>query len=495
VVNPEVVTYTWIGLVLFILMCFVLGYIGGKKTRTLIDFTIGGARLGPFVLGVAFAATFFSAATFTGYVGWVYAWGFSAIWVFLAIFVASTFGILTFARKVREANIKQKSHSLPDWLGDFYNSDFLRMGTGVLLLFNLFYIGSQFTGGAYVFNVLLGWSYHSSLALIVAVVILYVVAGGTFADVYTDTVQGLLMSFMGLFCFVSGVLRMGPGGWSSLTETLRSIDPNMVALFNPESTHFYAGAAVLGVFIIEYAFAAQPQLFNKVLALKNPSDLRKMILTYVTCAFCMMLVIFVGLFAHQFGVHADVPDHTIYLYVASMFPPIVSAMLAMVILSACLSTTDGILVVLATLFSNDVYRKFLVKRGYVKVASEEEIDRKGLLISRVATIVVGLAAAALVINPPAFIGTFIWIGISGIASGTMGPLIVGIFMKDKVTPLGAILSMFIGVISYLILSLGGFERSVMVAGAWAVCIAMAFMIAFTLLFPRTKVKEKQPVAG
>lgn len=483
-IDPIVETYVWIGLVVFLIMVVVLGYIGSRQTKILADFTIGGARLGPYILGAAYAATFFSAATFVGYVGWAYAWGYSALWVFLAIFVASTAGALTFARKARTENIKQRSQSLPDWLGDYYNSDFLRAGVAVILMFNLFYVAAQLTAGAYVFNLLLGWDYLIALAFITIVVVGYVVAGGTFADVYTDAVQGVLMVIMGVICFVTGMSYLGEGGFNQLTETLRGIDPKLVAVFNPDAVHFYALSAVVGVFIIEYAFAAQPQLFNKILALKKPGDLWKMIMTYFVFAFCMMLVIFVGFFAHEIGLVVDVPDHTIYLFSGTVFHPIVSALLVMVIMSAALSTTDGLIVVLATTFSNDFYRKTLVKRGIIKVKSQEHMDRTALKISRVATVFIGIIAALLVIDPPAFIGTLIWYGISGVASGTLGPLIIGMFMKDKVTAKGAIITMFLGVISYGIIFMMGFERSVMAAGAWAVCISTAFFLIYTLLFPK-----------
>ena len=485
--DPRIVTYTWTALAVYILIVLFLGYLGAKRTTSLVDFTIGGARLGPYLTGLAFAGTFFSAATFVGYVGWAYAWGYSALWVFLAIFGGSTIGLLTFARKAREANVRLKAQSLADWLGEYYGSDFLRLGTAFILIFNLFYVGAQLSAGAYMFNTLIGLPYNVGLALITIIVTAYVFAGGTFADVYTDAFQAVLMVLMGVIVFFSGLTLIPEGGFGTLfsetTKALQVAGPELTAVFNPKSAHFYALSSVIGVWIIEFAFAAQPQLFNKVLAIRNASDLRKMILTYLVCAFLMMLVIFSGFYARLAGISPKVPDHTIYQYVANVFPPVVSALLAMVILSAALSTTDGIIVVLATVVGYDIYRKFLVRRGILKV-SPEEADKKALLISRITTGFVGLVAALLVIKPPAFLGTFIWFGISGIAAGTLGPLIIGIFMPKRVTAQGAIISMISGVLAYLIILLGKLEKSVMAAGAWATLIGIAVMLICTLAFPR-----------
>lgn len=485
--SQQAVMYTWVALAIYIVIVMYLGYLGAKKTTSIKDFTIGGAKLGPYVTGLAFAATFFSAATFVGYVGWAYAWGYSALWVFLAIFVGSTFGLLTFARKAREANISLKAQSLADWLGEFYQSDFVRLGTALILIFNLFYIGAQLSAGAYMFNLLIGLPYNVGLALITVIVTVYVFAGGTFADVYTDSFQAVLMALMGITVFVSGLFLVPGGGLGNLfnetTRVLQQAGPELTAVFNPKSAHFYALSAVMGVFIIEFAFAAQPQLFNKVLALRSASELRKMIITYLICSFVIMLVIFTGFYARLFGLNPEVADHTVYQYVAKVFPPIVSALLAMVILSAALSTTDGIIVVLATVVGYDIFRKFLVPRGIIKMSSEEA-DKKALQISRITTGLVGLLSALLVIKPPAFLGTFIWFGISGIASGTLGPLVIGLFMPKRASTSGAIASMICGVAAYLIIYFGHLEKSVMASGAWATLIGIAVMLVMTLASPK-----------
>lgn len=59
-----------------------LGYIGARKTKNVRDFATGGTTLGPVILGLSFAATYLSAATFLGYPGWSYDWGLSNLWLF-----------------------------------------------------------------------------------------------------------------------------------------------------------------------------------------------------------------------------------------------------------------------------------------------------------------------------------------------------------------------------------------------------------------------------
>ena len=285
----EVQIYTWIGMIVFLIVLVVLGYYSAKKTKSIEDYAISGANLGPYVLGLAFAATFLSAGTYLGYVGWSYAWGLGNLWIFLTLIGTGPLGVIVVGKKVRQLNTKQRSLSLPDWLGDYYNSDFLRVGTGLIMMFNVFYIAMQLTAGALIFEMLLGIPYIYGLIITTVVVIAYVFAGGTYADVYTDVFQVILMVAASILIFVSGIYFFGNGSFtnafSNIASNLASQDVNLVKVFNPMSSEFSALTAVLGVLIIQFAFASQPQLFNKVLALKRTEDLGKMLTTYLITVF------------------------------------------------------------------------------------------------------------------------------------------------------------------------------------------------------------------
>jgi len=50
---------------------------------------------------------------------------------------------------------------------------------------------------------LLGWNYEIGLAFIVTLVTLYVLAGASYADIYTDAVQAILMAILGIVVFGS----------------------------------------------------------------------------------------------------------------------------------------------------------------------------------------------------------------------------------------------------------------------------------------------------
>src|SRR5699024_11719358 len=82
-------THLWIQFIIFMLIMVAVSYVAARKTKTMEDFAISGANLGPYVLGLSLAATLFSEATFMGYPGYYYAWGFSNLWFYLVIFVSA----------------------------------------------------------------------------------------------------------------------------------------------------------------------------------------------------------------------------------------------------------------------------------------------------------------------------------------------------------------------------------------------------------------------
>lgn len=471
-------TYLYGGTALFVVILAVLGYLGWRKTETISDFAIAGETLGPYVLGAAFAATFFSAATFVGYVAWAYDFGYSILWLYLSLISASPIALIVFAKRVRRTNIEMNTVSLPDWIGEFYDSQFLRVGIALALFFNLFYIAGQLAAGARIFETLLGWDYTTGLAVIAVLVTAYVMVGGTYADVYTDAVQAILMAIMGLTMFVSILFVFD---WSAaeafgqMTAELAAQDQSLVSILNPESVVFYSGFAILSIFILEFAFSAQPQLFNKVLALDDPNNLRKMIMTYIVLTLCFLAVIFGGFYLRILNPGVEAADEAIFVYTMEYFPAFIAAFLGLVVMSAAISTTDGLYVVLATALSNDIFHQFLVKEGYVEMDAEraEVVSR---YVAQASVLLVSAISFLIVLSPPPYIAGLVWVGIAGVASATVAPVMVGIYFPNFVTRKGAHAALVAGIVGYIGIRLSTDIPSVFVEGTLGLILATVVML-------------------
>ena len=465
-----------IGLALY--ACFVLyvGFIGAKKIKGLSDFAVAGESMGPIPLGLAFAASFFSAATFMGYVGYCYAWGTTGLWIFLAIFTASTLGFILLAKGIRNSNTTLKSISMADWLAKNYNSDILRGVVSVVFIIQIFYIAGQFSaGGSLLSGMINGLEYTPAIIAVTVITVLYVTVGGLFADVYTSIGQMCLMMFAGVFVFLSGFFLFD-GGLTEVSTTLAAQNPNFITVTNPDSLHMYSYATIFGVMFIEFAFAGQPQLLNKIMALKNPKDMSKMIWTWIVASFCCLLVMFGGLYYRAIDPTLAVADNAVIEYV-KLFHPIISTILSVAIIAALMSTACGLMLVVTTCLCNDLFLETLVKHKVVKM-EREKAEVVAYRMTKVLPALIGAVALYLVFNPPSFMGVMVWIGISGVSSATLAPLVVALFFPKYKNAKAAIAGAVVGEGVYFYLYLiSGIEKSVMAAGAWGVIASFITMFA------------------
>src|SRR5699024_12813739 len=100
-----------------------------------------------------------------------------------------------------------------DLLGDFYNSEKVRIIVGlIVLIFTIPYLQIQLTGGAYLIELASGGVIPLWLAalLFYAVIITYVWVGGMRALAWTDIIYGALL-FFGLL-FVGFYISRAVGG-------------------------------------------------------------------------------------------------------------------------------------------------------------------------------------------------------------------------------------------------------------------------------------------
>lgn len=187
-------------------------------------------------------------------------------------------------------------------------------------------------------------------------------------------------------------------------------------------------------------------------------------------------------------------DAVIPLLFAEIFPPVVAGFLGIAILSAIMSTADGLLVSLAVIFSNDLYRKTLAPIIHSR-KSIEEIDRTALWILRLATLGAALVAAILAWDPPEFLAVLLWVGVGGIMSGAAGPLLIGSLWK-RATKNGSIASFLTGVFlhAYYAYSwtVGAVQDPFRAAG---LCVVMASIVMVSLFTKPMSEKQLQEIFG
>lgn len=440
----------WFWLAIFLVIVLGIGLYAMTKTKTGEDFAVARKSYGPYLLVLALTSTVASGSTFMGIPGLAYDKGFPALWYPVIYPIGIYIGLILSVQLIKRAGDMFGSNSLPEFLGQRFNSDFLRVGFALLSLLLIYYITAQIVAAATTFEVMLNVDYRLGVVVTVIVIGIYITIGGSHADILTDAFQGFLMLLIAILITVFFFTGVGTeaGGLTGINDALTRQDPSLTwdNYVSPGDPIFGSIWLVILMFIAHLPFAMNPHIGNKAFALKDSKDLRKFLILAIPIGSILGFTVVGGLHARAI-IGPDLrPDAAIPALFVEMFPPVLAGFLGVAILSAIVSTADGLFVSVAVIFSNDLYRKTFSHLIHPH-KSQKEIDKISLNISRVATILTVFVAMWLAWDPPQFLSVLLWIGVGGIMSGAAGPLVIG-SMWRRSSKTGAISSFLTGVISY-----------------------------------------------
>ena len=432
-----------------------LAWRGGKKTSSEAGFAIGDGRMSPWIAGVTLGACLASSSTFVIAPGFVYAEGLPALIGFTVPFIAGLgVGLLVFTPAFQRIGAESGALTLPHWLGARYDSPALRRLFSALGVLNLAYLVLITVGCGYVMQAALGVSYPACVVFIVLFVFGYTGFGGTYAHAFTNSLQGSIMFGVAILIFASGWSLLADGSvgtWLASTGWTASSSP----IF---STH----SEIWGVqFLIGVALTTQPPLITKALYVRGRRDLMLTVgLGMVTFSvFC--LVLFAGAYA-RLTLGDGVPqDQSMARYLVTAFPwaPL-SALVTVAILSASMSTLDGLLVALSASVGNDLFP------GKGSVA----INRGILAVLAAVTI-----AAAL--SPPRLVLLLGQAGVYGLVAASSGPLLVGLFARGRLSGAGAIASTVAALAVHFGLYLGKVTGNPGISAVAAIAVGVGVALA------------------
>ncbi len=449
----SLVAWSWLFLVLYICAMVGIGLVAQRRVTHADDFATARGSYGPVFLAFAFAASTASGATFLGTPALSYEWGYAANWGNFLYPIGLYFGVLICMKLVANAGNRFGNRSIPEYLGDRYQSNGIRVLVSVMSLVLFFYLAGQLVSGLVMFEILLGLSPGWALIITSAVLLVYVVLGGAHADILTDGIQGFMMLLLAVLIMVLFLMGFGlDGGLGSLTETLRTQDENLVTPLNPATPLYHSWWSILAILLAHVPLGLLPHLGNKLWALKDSGGQMQFVRLAFIFGITMAMISIAGLLAR--AVLGDAlyapgtnPNAALPMLFLEFFPTWLAALIGVAVLSAIMSTADGLVVSSSQIVANDLYRRtwvpYRTARG-APVMDEEELDHRVLRISRVATVVVlllcmAMAWALLDTN----IAIIVWIGNGGMMAAFAGPLVVGALWRG-VTRQGAYAGLLAG---------------------------------------------------
>lgn len=405
--------------ILVTLLCYkavliLIGFWASRRTHDDGDFFLGGRKLGGWVAALSASASSSSAWTLLGVSGAAYAWGLSAIWLFPATLSGFLINWLWLAPRLMEQSRASNSLTLTEFIaGDRAGRHYrhiMRVSSVAIVFSFMFYIASQFQAAGLAFASSFGISTNGSIALGVAIIVVYTLLGGFWAVSVTDTLQGLLM--VGTATILPLVALGAVGGPSGLASGLARVSSTgQMQLFGPWGGGM-AIAFVLGTLGIGLGYPGQPHVVNRFMALRDPRALRHGRFVAITWA----LIIYSGMLLLGWCgrvLFREIPDgEQIFFQTANeLLPAVIAGVMIAAVLSAIMSTADSQLLVAASSISWDWNR------------AKRDSSPHSLVQTRVVVLGVSLVAMLIAMFAPAAIFSRVLFAWHAIGSA-FGPVLV-----------------------------------------------------------------------
>ena len=247
----SLITWSWIFLFGYMSLMVGIGVYAQRQIKHADDFATARGAYGPVFLALAFAASTASGATFLGSPAMSYEWGLSTLWMHFLYPVGVYVGILISMRLVASSGNRFGNRSIPEYLGDRYQSDTMRLMVSLISLVLFFYLAGQLVSGVVMFEIMLGLDSMWALGITTFILLIYVVLGGAHADILTDGVQGFMMLLLAVLVIILTALGWGvEGGFSGLVDNLAEQDQDLVTPTNPNTPLFHSWWSI---FVIAFA--------------------------------------------------------------------------------------------------------------------------------------------------------------------------------------------------------------------------------------------------
>lgn len=441
----DVIDISVLGLSLLLTMW--IGYVASKQESNSEDYFLGGKSIRWWGVAGSIFGTNVSATHIVGMLGVGYSIGFAQshyefgaipallllAYIFLPVY--HKLGITTLSEYL-ERRFDEKSRLI---------YCLILIALILLQMVAAFYIGSR-TMLIFLSGTTIEMSYGGGIVLMASIATVYTIFGGLKAVVWTDVLQSVIILIGSvIICYLTFSMPE-VGGWSGLLEK-ESIasETSKMRLFLPSNhpdlpfTGAFSGLIVLHFFY----WGTNQYLVQRALGAVSEREAR---IGIIFASFFKLLVPFLSIATgvaafHYFSSLPDLtrvtPDTALPILLGKILPRGVglAGIISSAILGAILSSIDSMMNSASTLFTLDIYKKYI---------NRDATDKKLITVGQISIIVLVLSASlgAGIFFSPEYRGSFV-LSISALSS-YLTPGIVVVFLAGilsrRVTPNAAFFS-------------------------------------------------------
>lgn len=348
---------------LVVLVVYFLGMVGiGLWTARLPqntdeEYLLGGRGIGPAVTALKLQSTSMSGYMFLGAGSLGHTQGYFGLWYALGDLGGGILNLSVLGRRMRILSQKLGSISAIEYLGDRYESKWVRLIAAPIALGALFlYVLSQFIAGGSGLASVTGWSYQTALLVAVGVIVAYTFLGGYLAVAYTDFVQAIIM-LIGMVWILFATIQ-AVGGLTAGNEAIKQINPNLLTMWGAEQQFHGQWGLILGaLFVFSIGYLGWPHVVVSHMAMKNPSVSRKA--GVYSLLFNILFIpapYLIGVMSMLLVPSIADPEKAIFSVAEAVLPPFAVGIVMSAVMAAIMSTADALLLQVSTIAARDFLR-------------------------------------------------------------------------------------------------------------------------------------------
>ncbi len=441
----ERMIFTFIGVAIFIVLCWMLAIFYSKKTTNLDQYLVSGRAVGFWVLIGSWIGGIIGGSSIAGFMGYGWEWGavryFSIMpaCVFLIIFV------LLFAKRLSILGAKYHLVSIPDFLALRFG-DPIRVPSVLFVFFRMgFIVGLQIMALGLIFKTGFGVSLAVGMGIGALVLVGYVAIGGMMASIVVEWFQSLLQSIVMVSVALIGMWMVSGGNifeaYAVAQQTMAGVEGFS---FNPFDLPVNM---IINYFIcMGFYYLADQWAFQRIFAASKPDVAFKCLtwgniiaIFFTTLPFLSGIMLRAGAEMGVIAIPLDIArDSVFFHFVINVLPMGVGVVFLVCYMAAVLSCGSAFLMGGAPLIVRDVYQSFINKNADQKKLVK--VGRIGVVIVAVFGIVGAFAIPDLVV--------LFNMGNVFTACGVLIPVLAAFFWK-RATSRGGIMACWVGGLSGL----------------------------------------------
>lgn len=433
-------------IVIYLVAMILAGVYFSRKNTTADQFTTAAGKIPAWAVGISLYATFLSSNTFLGVPGKAFGSDWNAFVFSLSMPIAAWFAAKYFVPFYRSNTEISAYTNLEKRFGSWARS----YAVICFLLTQIARMGSIFFGISLALQALIGLDMTLIMLVVGICIIIYTVMGGMEAVIWTEVVQGILLTIGALIIIFSLIFQI-PGGVTTIVDIgLRDnkFDLGSFSLTDFSSSTFWV-IFLYGVFINLTNFGMDQNYVQRYHTAPNQAEASKSVWLCVKLYIPISLLFFIigtclyayydvnphlittvkeqvitekQIVANAIG-PSDYGDKVLPHYMVHNLPVGVVGLIISAILAAAMSTISSGMNASATVFTEDIYKK------YINNKAEDKQSLRTLLWATGIFGAVGMFAGIAMIGVGSILDA--WWTLSGIfAGGMLGLFLLGLISKD-----------------------------------------------------------------